>query len=589
MTEGYFQYYWLEIPKNHPYDLECIEIPTPNFTGDKINSLNHLKWGLYRIYVDALLYYGSIRTAYREMRDMDHSDIKSFFASKRFDTKAIKRRGPPLDLKPIDQDSRHLVSEIACKTCDTSQSNVIQEALLLAYQAYKAEGISDSPTVSLLLVDSTKTENQQKTICSQWLPNKYHEQVDALKLCCNQYLDDEINSEDDIANISRSLEETFKKVRKDAQSNTQYYLSMVQEMDVYVATSMRVFSDFINVAKFCDNVFVDQRLQELNLRFFDPTLSAAKGHEDKGLIECLMVKCAKALIFLAGKKDSFGKDSEAAMALSHGHPVIFYCDDEKRKNIYKDIHPLSRLIEIETGVAVGAIITDTESDVVEIITRLFENKMRYKLEAVNGREGYFRLREEITDSVVRIQTDDQMLTEAFWNNYHKGKAQMSDVSIEPTSNIVAIDAFREKTNSDVDNIEANYQSSSDAEVKPDLFSGSSDDQGLVKIAARESNNETRFDTSKAAAPTTQHDINMTYAEIYRGISNGEGKTGQNRTTVFSGWCDNNNITKDDAIQFAHFVVNTINENSYSKTFVFSESDLNKWFAERNTKPYGSKQ
>lgn len=38
------------------------------------------------------------------------------------------------------------------------------------------------------------------------------------------------------------------------------------------------------------------------------------------------------------------------MALSLGKPVIFYCDQEQRSRFYKEVHPLSRLIEFETGV-----------------------------------------------------------------------------------------------------------------------------------------------------------------------------------------------------------------------------------------------
>ena len=41
------------------------------------------------------------------------------------------------------------------------------------------------------------------------------------------------------------------------------------------------------MADTCDGIFADQRLASMNLRYFDPTLSAAGGHEDKGLIECL--------------------------------------------------------------------------------------------------------------------------------------------------------------------------------------------------------------------------------------------------------------------------------------------------------------
>ena len=107
--------------------------------------------------------------------------------------------------------------------------------------------------------------------------------------------------------------------------NTSLYLSSVGELDVYVATSMRTREDFHTMAAFCDEVFSSRRLRRFDLRYFDPTVSAATNHEDKGLIECLMVKCAKVLIYNAGDKESYGKDAEAAMALSLGEvdPILW--------------------------------------------------------------------------------------------------------------------------------------------------------------------------------------------------------------------------------------------------------------------------
>jgi hypothetical protein len=93
-----------------------------------------------------------------------------------------------------------------------------------------------------------------------------------------------------------------------------------------------------------------------------------------------MVKCSKLLVYCAGEKESYGKDAEAAMALSLGKPVIFYCDQEQRGRFYRDVHPLSRLIEFETGVAVGAMVTDDLGDVSELIYRIFENRMVYYIE-----------------------------------------------------------------------------------------------------------------------------------------------------------------------------------------------------------------
>lgn len=210
------------------------------------------------------------------------------------------------------------------------------------------------------------------------------------------------------------------KAREAALKNTRFYLSMVGDLDVYVATSMRNRQDFRDMANACERIFSDQRLKDLQLRYFDPTLSAAAGHEDKGLIECLMVKCTKVLVYCAGERESYGKDAEAAMALSLGKPVIFYCDSERRHRFYRDVHPLSRLIEFDTGVAVGAMVTDDLAEVSELLYRIFENRMEYELE--QPKPDYLRLKERLTGSVVRLQTNDIMLSETFWNYYHSRRA-----------------------------------------------------------------------------------------------------------------------------------------------------------------------
>jgi hypothetical protein len=141
-----------------------------------------------------------------------------------------------------------------------------------------------------------------------------------------------------------------------------------------------------------------------------------------------MVKCAKMLVYCAGERESYGKDAEAAMALSLGKPVIFYCDCELRHRFYRDVHPLSRLIEFETGIAVGAMVTDNLDHVTELIHRLFENRMVYYIEQPESKSGFLRLKEKVTDSVVRLQTNDRLLTETFWNHYHKDRERRRDSS-----------------------------------------------------------------------------------------------------------------------------------------------------------------
>ena len=149
-------------------------------------------------------------------------------------------------------------------------------------------------------------------------------------------------------------------------------------------------------------------------------MSAAEGHEDKGLIECLMVKCCRVLLYFAGTGDSFGKDAEVAMAMSLGRPVVILCPDDakgqQRERFFRDVHPLSRLIQFETGVACGAMVTQNRDVAARLLERVFDNAMEYDLEH-DGR-GYFRLKERLTKSVVRLQTSDRQLRETFWNYYH---------------------------------------------------------------------------------------------------------------------------------------------------------------------------
>jgi hypothetical protein len=405
--DGFFRYYWLEAPDEHPYNVRDV----PGFSVDwlqskeVISSLGHLKWGLYRLYMDGLLYFGNVRTAFRKLRDLSFTEISGLLSSERFDTPAIKRRGPPLPLKTIAKDSRYLISEMACKSYgDPGQTGDLRSVLIEGYKAHAAAG-NPSPTIRELLTNR--------------VPTAFQARQPEFIFSADEVLDEKILSESDLSIKYDAIASKFNEARKAALDNTRYYLSMLSDLDVYVATSMRTRQDFRSMAETCERIFTDPRLKEMNLRYFDPTLSAAGGHEDKGLIECLMVKCAKVLVYTAGEKESYGKDAEAAMALSLGKPVIFYCDQEQRRRFYRDVHPLSRLIEFETGIAVGAMVTDKLEDVSDLVHRLFENRMVYYLE--QPKPGFLRLKEKLTDSVVRLQTNDQLLNETFWNQYHKDR------------------------------------------------------------------------------------------------------------------------------------------------------------------------
>jgi hypothetical protein len=405
-SDGFFKYYWRTTP-HHPYDVTTVEGYEAAWAQDGeqvIFSLDHLYWGLYRFYIDSLLFFGNVNAAFASLRSMSYDQLVVFYTSKRFDTESIAARGPALPLQDISRDDRYLISEMACKTF--------------------GELPADRDAALQVLQDAWDKHVQQggKPII--------------FKDFLQQYVVDPSNSEqlllsyDDaaMANVDSkiAIKEQFDKVvakflaaRQKAIQNTERYLSMVNDLDVYVATSMRNRKNFRDMADACAKIFADPRLEGLHLRFFDPTLSAARGHEDKGLIECLMVKCAKVLVYCEGEKESYGKDAEAAMALSLGKPVIFFCDHGKKTGFYRDVHPLARLIEFRTGVAVGAIVSDQVDQVAQLLDRLFRNRMEYRVEHHPNRPGYLKLVERLTGSVVRLQTDDPLIEKTFWNNYRK--------------------------------------------------------------------------------------------------------------------------------------------------------------------------
>ncbi len=404
----FFNYYWLKSPKEHPYEVDRLEDYEKRFINStQIISLNHLRWGLTRIYIDGLLYFGNITRGYNVLSKLTESEIFQFFQNKRFPTSQIMKRGETLEFENIPKEDRYLISEMACKTyeAESSSENDLKQYLIDNYNLAIKEGLKQPKIKDLF--DGKYTEKVKK----------YEQTHGQLLFAAEDILEESIKSTADIEEKYEIIAKKFTAARAKALTNTKYYLSLVNDLDVYVATSMRTKDDFVKMANNCEKMFKNDTIRNLHLRYFDPTISAADRHEDKGMIECLMVRCAKALIYSAGFKESYGKDAEAAMALSTGKPVIFFCQDISKANFYKKVHPLTKLIDFSTGVANGAIVAFNTEEVIEILRRIFENQMEYTLE--QPEDGFFKLVEKKTESVVRIQTNNELLSNSFWNYYER--------------------------------------------------------------------------------------------------------------------------------------------------------------------------
>lgn len=113
------------------------------------------------------------------------------------------------------------------------------------------------------------------------------------------------------------------------------------KMDVYVATSMRLYRDYINMSRFVEGVFNAPEIIALKIMYFDPTQVYSNERICKSLIESLMLKRAKCTVYCAQEAETLGKDSELAVTLAQGKPVIVYVPCIENDNEFK-----KELIEI---------------------------------------------------------------------------------------------------------------------------------------------------------------------------------------------------------------------------------------------------
>ncbi len=326
----------------------------------------------------------------------------------------------------------------------------------------------------------------------------------------------------------------FMNIRERATMNTEIYLTW-DYIDVYLATSMRKKYEFENCYDFAQKLFNTERLRKLRVRYFDPTQSFENNRIDKGLIEGLMLKRAKCTIYSVQETDTLGKDSELAVTLAQGKPVIAYipeidvrrhvnfikkqsllflrdkidllCEmlrdpqiqnlcwrwlkksgfrtdikdtnsfnkfildqstrissiysnriwesieltnieerkfkkqlgkdfeiicnfvaiaDEKfynkRADTLKKEHPLGIQVNLSNGVANGVLLVRNIENCSKLLYNVLTNKLKFKIHFDRDLKYWF-LEESISKCVFRVVTENQKLTNSFWNFYLLGKEE----------------------------------------------------------------------------------------------------------------------------------------------------------------------
>lgn len=207
--------------------------------------------------------------------------------------------------------------------------------------------------------------------------------------------------------------ERLERAKTTGMLNAEKYLAM-DPVDVYIAASMRKLKDFEEADRFIASVFESERLEPLKLRYFNPLVAYLDDPVEKGLMESLMLKKASVMIYLVGRRESFGKDVELASMLVQGKPVIVYTPNRKKAKLLRERHPLRFQVELTTGVAHGLIVAQSPGTCVEVLHDLFT----HSLQTYIGEDSFnYFLYEKNTRSQVRVVTKNPYLTNAFWNSY----------------------------------------------------------------------------------------------------------------------------------------------------------------------------
>jgi hypothetical protein len=95
-----------------------------------------------------------------------------------------------------------------------------------------------------------------------------------------------------------------------------------------------------------------------------------------------------------------------------------YCIFEERARVLKEYHPLSIQIVLETGVANGVLVVRNEEECSKLLFNLVTNNLDFIIEEITGDDWKITtLIEKNTGCPFRVVTNDQKITNSFWNFY----------------------------------------------------------------------------------------------------------------------------------------------------------------------------
>jgi hypothetical protein len=109
-------------------------------------------------------------------------------------------------------------------------------------------------------------------------------------------------------------------------------------------------------------------------------------------------------------------DPETLFLLTYERAKAMY-DDRAKK--LKEVHPLGLQVHLETGVANGVLVARTVEECAQLLHGIMLCDLQFEIEEPTSEMPLTLLREKATKSVFRVVTEDELLTNTYWNFYRE--------------------------------------------------------------------------------------------------------------------------------------------------------------------------
>jgi len=126
----------------------------------------------------------------------------------------------------------------------------------------------------------------------------------------------------------------------------------------------------------------------------------------------------KALSLLEEKENEFKEKCDSFSSMCKILAIAEHYNFERRADTLKKYHPLAIQVDLQSGVANGVLVVRSTEECAELLYQILTNNMEFTIKHTGEEgKGVIVLEERVSRCPFRVVTDDEKLTNSFWNFY----------------------------------------------------------------------------------------------------------------------------------------------------------------------------